>query len=203
MNIWFLISKFIKKTHIPAIRNSQIDETARISSASHLVEVKMGKYSYVGNNCTVIEAEIGSFCSIADNTIIGGASHPIDWVSTSPVFHEGKNIMRKNFSTHPYKPSKKTFIGNDVWIGNNCLIKSGINIETGAVIGMGSVVTKNVGAYEIWAGNPARLIRKRFNEDTIEKLLQSQWWKWDENSILDKARHFNDIDKFINIQIGD
>ena len=85
MNIWYLLSKFIKKLHIPSIKNSNIDNTARVCSASHLVNVKIGKYSYVGNFCTVINAQIGNFCSIADNCIIGGASHPISWVSTSPV----------------------------------------------------------------------------------------------------------------------
>jgi acetyltransferase-like isoleucine patch superfamily enzyme len=197
MNLFYLISKAIKKIQIPAIIKSKIDETARVSSASHIVNSILGKYSYIGNSCTIVSTQIGSFCSIADNCIIGGASHPIEWVSSSPVFHEGKNIMRNNFSTHKYQTVKNTIIGNDVWIGNNCLIKSGITIRDGAVIGMGSVVTKNVGPYEVWAGNPAKLIRKRFSDEQIEKLLSSGWWKWDDIRISNKASSFNDVEKFL------
>jgi len=197
MNIKYLVSKFIKKLHIPAIKNSNIDKTAKVCSGSHIVNVDMGKYSYIGNFCTIINAQIGNFCCIADNCIIGGANHPTGWVSISPVFHEGRNIMNKNFSKHPYRTGKQTFIGNDVWIGNNCLIKSGIKIEEGAVIGMGSILTKNVGAYEIWAGNPARFIRKRFSDDTIEKLLESKWWEWDNDVLTQKACYFNDVKRFL------
>jgi acetyltransferase-like isoleucine patch superfamily enzyme len=115
----YYISKLIKKLHIPALKNSHIDKRSKVCSGSHLVNVKMGKYSYVGNFCTIINTQIGSFCSIASNCIIGGSSHPLDWVSTSPVFHNGKNIMKKNFSKHKYITTQETIIGNDVWMGNN------------------------------------------------------------------------------------
>lgn len=199
----YYFSKLIKKIHIPAIKNSNIDKTSRICSASHVVDVKMGRYSYIGNNCTVINVNIGNFCSIADNVIIGGASHPITWVSTSPVFHKGKNIMKKNFSTHYFETSKRTTIENDVWIGNNCLIKSGIKIENGAVIGMGSVLTKDVGPYEIWGGNPAKLIRKRFDDKKIEYLLKYQWWDLPEEILKEKSKDINNIEKFISMLKGE
>lgn len=197
MKIKYYFSKLIKKLHIPAIKDSYIDKTSKVCSGSHLVNVKMGKYSYIGNFCTIVNTEIGNFCSIADYCIIGGANHPINWVSTSPVFHEGRNIMRKNFAKHEFRTTKKTVIGNDVWIGSNCLIKSGITIEDGAIIGMGSVVTKNVGKYEIWAGNPAKFIRKRFDDDKIEQIINSKWWDWDEHKLYKNAIYFNDVDKFI------
>jgi len=197
MNILYLISKIVKKFHIPAIRESKIHSTAKVSSGSHIVSTNLGKYSYIGNFCTIINTSIGNFCSIADNCIIGGANHPINWVSTSPVFHNGKNIMKKNFSSHEFKTTECTNIGNDVWIGNNCLIKSGVNISNGAVIGMGSVVTKDVGAYEIWAGNPAKLIRKRFEEDVIEYINESQWWQLGDNDLQEIATMVNNIPEFI------
>ncbi|HEF7294298.1 TPA: CatB-related O-acetyltransferase [Bacillus cereus] len=198
MSIRYLISKIIKKCQIPSIRDSNIDKTAKVCSASHLVSIEMGGYSYIGNYCTVINTRIGRFCSIADNCIIGGASHPIEWVSTSPVFQEGRNIMKTNFSTHPYQTMKETVIGNDVWIGSNCLIKGGIKIGDGAVIGMGSILTKDVGPYEIWAGNPARLISKRFSEETVEKLLESNWWEWGNDTLAERAHYFNDVEKFLS-----
>lgn len=198
MRLSYFISKLIKKLHIPAIKNSSIDKTSKICSGSHIVNVRIGRYSYIGNFCTVINAQIGNFCSIADDCIIGGASHPLEWVSTSPIFYNARNVMKKNFSTNEYKTGKATVIGSDVWIGNNCLIKSGVKIGNGAVIGMGSVLTKDVGEYEIWAGNPARLIRKRFNNEVIVQLIDSNWWNWDDDTLSQKSDYFNDINNFLN-----
>jgi acetyltransferase-like isoleucine patch superfamily enzyme len=198
MKLQYYIAKLIKFLHLPAIKNSSIHKTSRVASASHVVNTTMGKYSYIGNSCTVVDVTIGNFCSIADNVIIGGASHPMEWVSTSPVFCDGKNIMNKNFSTHNFQTTVQTNIGNDVWIGNNCLIKSGVTVDNGAVIGMGSVVTKDIGPYEVWGGTPAKIIRKRFDSDIIEKLLNSKWWNWDDKKIMQNSKHMNDIIRFFN-----
>jgi len=197
MNFKYLFSKFMKKINFPAIKNSCIDSKSKVANYSHIVDTEISAYSYIGNSSTVVNTKIGKFCSIADFTVIGGASHPIEWVSTSPVFHSGKNILRKNFSNHPYETTKKTIIGNDVWIGSNTIIKSGVTIGNGAVIGMGAVLTKDVGAYEIWAGNPARLIRKRFDDEQILALEELKWWDWPEEKIEKKANHFNDVNKVI------
>jgi acetyltransferase-like isoleucine patch superfamily enzyme len=199
MKITYYISKIIKKIQLPAIKDSKIDKTSKVCSGSHVVETYMDKYSYIGNYCTVVNSEIGKFCSIADNCIIGGASHPISWVSTSPVFHQGKNVLKKNFSQIGFVPTTKTYIGNDVWIGNNCLIKSGIKINHGAVIGMGSVVTKDVGLYEIWAGNPAKLIKKRFTDKTIDDLLAIKWWNLRDEDLGKISNNFSAVQEFIEI----
>lgn len=193
----YYFSKLFKKIHLPAIKNSNIHPTSKVLSASHLVDVTLAKYSYIGNNCTVINTDIGSFCSIADNVTIGGSAHPITWVSTSPVFHEGKNIMKKNFANHPFETRKKTIIGHDVWIGNNCLIKSGVTVNTGAIIGMGAIVTKDIGPYEIWAGNPAKMIRKRFDDNAIEGLLDIKWWEWNDDKLESNAQMMNLTSEFI------
>lgn len=168
----YYFSKFIKKLHLPAIKNTVVHKSSNVCDGAHVVNSEIGKYSYIGNYCTIINTDIKAFCSIADNCIIGGAAHLIKWVSTSPAFHDVKNCMSKNFSNHAFETSQKTNIGNDVWIGNNSLIKSGIKIGDGAVIGMSSVVTKDVPSYEIWAGNPSKLIRKRFDDNTINELLR-------------------------------
>jgi len=121
------------------------------------------------------------------------------WIMSQqvPFFHAGKNIMRTNFSSHSAPKSKVTVIENDVWIGMGCYVKAGVTIHTGAVVGMGSVVTHDIPPYEIWAGNPARFIRKRFDENTIEKLLNSEWWDWSDSKIAETAVMFDDTEKFI------
>lgn len=157
----------------------------------------MARYSYVGNNCFMANVSIGSFCSIADRCCIGGAMHPVQRVATSPVFHEGKNILNKNFAMFPCVATEKTVIENDVWIGMGCYIKAGVTVHNGAIIGMGSVVTHDVPAYEIWAGNPAKLIRKRFSEEVIEELLNIKWWDWPEEKIMQCSSCFNNPGKFV------
>ena len=183
MFIKYLLSKIINKINISSIKNCIIDKRSKICSGSNLVKVNLGKYSYIGNYCTIVSTKIGNFCSIADNCIIGGANHPISWASTSPVFLEGKCIIKKKFSNIKFEPYKRTNIGNDVWIGSNCLVKGGVSIADGAIIGMGSVVTKSVGPYEIWAGNPAKIIRKRFEDEMILKYLEVKWWLFDDDKL--------------------
>lgn len=195
----FIISRLLKKSlNIPAIRNSTLDDTSRICAGSSFIMSSIGKYSYVGNYCNVIKTKIGRYCSIADNCTIGGASHPIEWASTSPVFHKGRNVLHKNFSNHEYEAYKETLIGNDVWIGSMCLLKAGIHIGDGAVIGMGSVVTKDVEAYSIVAGNPAKKIRMRFDESTISKLLELEWWDLQDAELVRHAEYIHDINSFID-----
>ena len=142
-----------------AIRNSKIHKTAAVGNGAQLVNCTIGKYSYLYGS-SAVSTDIGAFCSIAVGTTIGGGSHPTAWVSSSPVFYKGDNVLKKNFSNKEYQEFAKTTIGNDVWIGSKCLIKGGVTIGDGAVIGMGSVVTHDVPPYEIWAGNPAKFIKK-------------------------------------------
>jgi len=196
-NLAYYFAKFIRKIQIPAIKNSDIHKTSKIMAGCHIVNSSIGRYSYVGYDSNVINAEIGNFCSIAGGCLIGGAAHPIDWVATSPVFYAGNNCLRKNYSNNKYISKKNTVIGNDVWIGEKCLIKAGITIGDGAIIGMGAILTKDVNPYEIWAGNPAKLIRKRFEDEIIDSLIKINWWNWDDEKILRNGYFFNDLYKFI------
>lgn len=199
--IKYYISKFIKRiVGMPAINNCDIHKTARIGDYSAITECKIGKYSYIGDNSNVTYAQIGNFTSISSYCAIGGGAHPIEWVSTSPVFTSHRSILRFNFAKHKFNPYKLVEIGNDVWIGTHCLIKSGVKIADGAIIGMGSVVTKNVGPYEIWAGNPAKLIRKRFDDDTISALQRTQWWNYNDEELYKVAESFNNVQEFIGTE---
>lgn len=179
------------------IQEAVIDKTAAICSGVRFYRGKIGKYSYIGNNSFVSDTDIGSFTSISTDCYIGGTTHPIEWVSTSPVFHKWDNILKKNFARHEFEIFKRTQIGNDVWIGNRVMIKAGVKVADGAVIGMGSIVTKDVGPYEIWAGNPARMIRKRFDDETVNALLEIRWWEWDDKRIGENAEFFTEPSKLI------
>ena len=198
-NVEYYYAKVLKKMRGKALKNSQIHKTSKVESGSHVINTKMDKFSFCGYNCEIINCSIGSFCSISDNVVIGGAMHPLNWVSMSPVFYEGKDSVREKFSTHKRDPEKTTIIEHDVWIGKNVLIKQGLKIGTGAVIGMGSVVTKDVEPYAIVAGCPAKFIRKRFDDIIIKKLLDIEWWNFKDEKLNQFAQYFTDPDLFIKM----
>ncbi len=191
-----MISKIIRMFKIPAIRNSRIHKSSKVTTGCTIVNSTVDKYSYIGNDSKIIETEIGKFCSISNDVTIGGGQHPINWVSTSPIFYKGRNVLKKNFSNEDFVEFKRTVIENDVWIGTHVLIKGGIHISNGVIIGMGSVVTKDIPPYEIWAGNPAKFIKKRFSNETIIELEETRWWE-ESDAILKKYSNYNDVKKFI------
>ena len=191
------INKFLKKIRTSAVRKSNIDPSARIASGCNIISSAMGRYSYCGYDCTFFNAEIGSFCSIANNVVIGGASHPAHFVSTSPVFLSHKDSIKTKFANHEYMPQLVTKIGHDVWIGDSAIIKAGVTIGTGAIIGMGAVVTKSIDPFSVVGGNPARLIRKRFSDDKIQLLLKSEWWNMSEIELSKFGENFNNPDAFL------
>lgn len=192
----YLWAKFIKKIRGAAVRNSIIDKTSKIESGSQIVSSTLRRHSFCGYDCQIINCDVGSFTSIANHVVIGGGTHPIDWVGMSPVFYEGRDSVKAKFSEHKRPCPPRTVVGNDVWIGEKVLIKAGVIIGDGAVVGMGSVVTKDVEAYSIVAGSPAKTIKMRFDNETIKLLLELKWWEWEETKIREYAKFFNDVKEF-------
>jgi virginiamycin A acetyltransferase len=122
--------------------------------------------------------KIGKFCSIArDVKILVGGEHRPEWVTTYP-FQELWTGAEPSLGSITSRSKGDVIIQNDVWIGTGAIILSGVTICNGAVVGAGSVVTKDVPAYAIVAGNPAQLIRMRFEASTIERLQRIAWWEW-------------------------
>lgn len=139
--------------------------------------------SYKGSEAKVT---IGKYCSIAPNfKVITGGIHPIDWVSSFP--HRIKLNMVGKYTDGMPQTKGNIEIGNEVWIGTNVTILSGVNIGHGAIILSGSVVTKNVEPYSIIGGVPAKILRKRFDDIQIKKLLEINWWDWEEEKIRENV----------------
>ena len=145
----------------------------------------------------ISNCEIGSFTSIANNVVIGGGEHPTNWVSMSPVFYKGRDSVKAKFSKHRRDPIKLTKIGHDVWIGEKAILKQGVKVGNGAVIGMGSVVTKNIDPYTIVAGCPAKVLRKRFDDKIISDLLNSEWWNLNDEDLKNYANYFKNPKTFL------
>lgn len=158
----------------------------------------IGRHTYLGNDVFVSSSEtkIGAFCSIAGNVAIGPSQHPLNFLSTHPFQYLEREYIGKQKGVD-FAYIKPVNIGNDVWIGANVVIMDGLTIGDGAVIGANAVVTKDVPPYAIVGGVPAKLIRYRFDEGTIAKLLDLQWWQLQDEEIA--ALPFNDIEKCIAI----
>lgn len=164
-----------------------IEHPIQVGPRAEIHGGKVGRYLFV-NIETVIygNVEIGRFCTFARRCQIGGVEHPFHYLSSSffrisnhwfpddPVSQSASKI--RNTLAPGRARGQKTKIGNDVWVGAGAIILRGVEIGDGAVIAAGSVVTKNVPAYAIVGGNPAKLIKYRFDHETIAELLKLKWW---------------------------
>jgi virginiamycin A acetyltransferase len=181
-----------------ATRNSQISEKASLTVPYAVVDSTIGAYSYLGEGAKISMVSIGKFCSIGPNLLAGRGIHPLNGISTSPMFYSAQKQNGATFSaTDKIEERKPIVIGNDVFIGANVTILDGVTIGDGAVIGAGAVVAKDVQPYGIALGVPAQVTRYRFDEQTIEKFLKLKWWDWPEEKLKKVEARFFDIETFL------
>lgn len=174
------------------IEYSTISKKAKIWGHCKLFFATVGDYTYIGGHCNVIHAHIGKFCSIAGvYSQIGMGKHSLDHISTSSLFTSKKNGTGSRWvEESKFEEYQDIYIGNDVWVGSSVKIMPGVHIGNGAVIGAGAIVTKDVPAYAIVGGVPARLIRYRFPEEVIKALEDSKWWLLPDNVLKENIHLF-------------
>lgn len=165
-------------------------------------QFKIGEGTYGGLNVQFwndgkTQLEIGAYTSIgSDVHVLMGGEHNVEWVSTFPFSAMG---IGPPVDGHPATKGNLT-IGSDVWIGANAMIMSGVTIGHGAVVGARALVTKDVPAYGVAYGMPARTVKTRFDEPTIKALLAIAWWEWPKERVIAAAPMLQqpDIWAFIN-----
>ena len=173
-----------------------IDEDVRITNSS------IGKYTFVRYGSEINHSVIGSYGSIGPGTAIGVGAHPVkEQVSTHPIFFESRPWVGWDYldeTEEEFEFLSTTNVGSDVWFGQRAIVKTGITIGHGAVIGAGSIVTKDVPPYAIVAGAPAKVLRMRFTESEIEKLLENPWWEKPESWIRENHKLFSSVKLYLS-----
>jgi acetyltransferase-like isoleucine patch superfamily enzyme len=200
---WLKHSRHICINKYAGIQNADLENYVYLSYRSSVLNSSIGLRSSIGRNTIIRYSDIGRYCAISWNVTIGADQHPTERISGSGAFFLKQfGIVKENSSKGEVR---RCTIGNDVLIGCNAIIISGVSVGNGAIIGAGAVVTHDVGPYEIVAGNPAVLIKKRFDDQTINKLQKIEWWNWDDELLTKLLADFQvplnqiDINKLLNI----
>lgn len=182
------------------IRNSTIGAWTWLGEKTWLVDSSFGDYSYAAGNVQIIYAEVGKYCSIANSVRINPGNHPQWRVTQHHMTYRRKQYMlgeSDDLEFFQWRKDHNCVIGHDVWIGHGAVIMPGVKIGTGAIIGTGAVVTKDVGPYQIAVGIAARVIKQRFPDEVVEKLLESKWWDWDRATLEERFGDLLHLDVFL------
>ena len=164
------------------VTDTQCGRFIEIGAFAEIQDCTLGHYSYVaGSHASLTNCDIGPFTSIASHVRVNPANHPVD----RPTQHHCTYRRRlygfdseDDSELFAWRKAHRCTVGADVWLGHGATVMPGVSIGTGAAVGSGAVVTKDVPPYTIVAGVPARPLRKRFDEHTIDRLLATEWWNW-------------------------
>lgn len=194
--------------HTTIDSKSYFEGMNRLGNDTWFLNSSIGYASYVSNHSFVKNTVIGRYTCIANDVMTVAGNHPVFFASVHPAFYslaqKPSYVKQSKFEDFNYlNPEKRISvkIGNDVWIGARATILEGVTIGDGAIVAAGAIVTKDIPPYAIVGGVPAKIIRYRFNEERIQKLLKIKWWEKGQTWIQNHAEDFEDVEKLLsNIQ---
>jgi len=181
------------------VRDSKVGSWTELGRSTFLVESTFDDYSYTAGEVQILYSDIGKFCSIASHVRINPPNHPMWRVTQSHVTYRRKQygLGEDDAEIFEWRREHRVSIGHDVWLGHGAIVMPGVKIGIGAVVGSGAVVTKDVDPYSIVVGVAAKPVRKRFPDDTIEKLLEIAYWDWDRATFEERFDDLYNIETFI------
>ena len=185
------------------IINSEVNGPLFLDQQSAVNRCKFDSYNGVGCFSYICDSEVGRYNHFGARTSIGGFNHPTDWLSCANFQYQNTSevwgISKKNAAqlTINYQPQKRGVkITHDVWVGDNSVILSGVTLGIGCIVAAGSVVTRSVQPYAIVAGNPAKVMKYRFDQETRTRLLETKWWLQSLEAL--QGINFSDVSDAIN-----
>lgn len=182
-----------------SLKGCKLGRYSAVGERVVLREVQLGDFSYFERHAEAIYTTIGRFCSIAANARLNALEHPMERVTTHKITYRPNEYFRYlgvDGAFRERRRARPVTIGHDVWIGHGAVIMPGVSIADGAVIGANAVVTKDVDAYSVVAGVPAKRIRDRFPSEIAARLRDLAWWNWSDDKL------FEAIPDMQNLEIG-
>ncbi|MFC0410238.1 DapH/DapD/GlmU-related protein [Roseomonas elaeocarpi] len=176
------------------VRNSSFGHYCEVGARTKVVDSRFGDYSYVAENSDIMDTTLGRFCSVAAQVRLNPGNHPLERVALSHFTYRSASygLGEDDAAFFAWRRSTPVTLGHDVWIGHGVTVLPGVTIGDGAAIGAGAVVTRDVPAFAIAVGVPARVLRFRFEAPVMESLARIRWWDWPHERLgeaLEDFRH--------------
>jgi phosphonate metabolism protein (transferase hexapeptide repeat family) len=185
------------------LRNCELGQFTDVAERVLMAETTLGDYSYVERHTEIIYAKIGKFCAIASDVRINALNHPMERISQHKITYRPNEYFLYAKVDKDFREARKNAVvevGHDVWIGHGAIILPGLKIGHGAVIAAGAVVTKDVEAFAVVAGVPAKRIKWRFAKSIRIRIIKLSWWDWSHDELakaVDDMKAMSTID-FLN-----